>query len=715
MSYDIKLTGYDSTGRQETIDLLVSSDEDLVVSSVLPRTVDYTYDGSVRGYDALDPEDGFAHDQDSWHRGAGLDIQKRRGEDDNRYATADGVITFSRGSFSSGYFSEDIDIPNGVDLATSVQTNAEVLNVWGSDPTLYSNRLYCSFYKYLLKYENGSLDLVWEVPSNVLINSLAVYNKKLIIGFEPYTSGGGKAFYAILDENEDVTVKSGSGGQDYDDTDPAIEKMAVIRNADNSYSLACVGPNGYHQTNDPESVVWSAKLPVGNDIATFTSMTPANNTVYVGSNEGLFAYDSETNSWIDIEPSLGLFEHVNRYGKVIHRNGALYVARFDHNLWRVDDSLDVTHFTELRNLVKFPAWIGMSGNVAAMAQDSNALYCMLSESPPETGRFPYAFPYRFGEVRQSLFTLVAIVDNDTSSHVLSRHFFRSVDKMKRYAADTSIPSELLIFGTSLTPDPLQVGNFQDPVTPKLTRLLIPPDEDVPYRSNARVTIGDNASDQRRVPCNPNGYLNTQWFDFHWPDSEKVLVSCAVDAHWGGVQDDTSIRPQVVIYYRTESQVGPEGDDSWIRLGSSPNVGFTTIEADTGTPIIFKRIRFKIELATDIRVPILVDSFVVHAMFGRPHRKRHQFLINFTKAARDFRTTAGESNPIEKREKLGRMVYKYPILELDFNPDGHLHWLRDREDSDPRYVRVRRFEDDLQSKGRFDTRTSIEMVETRGNL
>ena len=728
MTYDLKLTGYSTTGRQESIDLLVSSDEDLVASSLLPRTSDYTYDGTVRGYDALDPEDGFAHDQDSWHRGAGLDVIKRRGEDDYRYATASGVITFARGSFSSGYFEEEIEVPTDVVPVTDDIENYEEKNVWGASPIIYKDAVYCSFYKHLLKYENGVLTRVWSCPHDTIINSLEVFNDMLFIGVDYVDIAGSgqdehgvdnpdtRVVYYLLIQNEttDSFVEKSviDNGTGFGINDPIVSKAAVVRNQDNGYSLAVIGPNGYLMTQDPTATVWTVatKVGQGSDIR-FNSMTTANKTAYIGSSEGLFAYDSVNNTWTNIEPALGLFAHVDRYSRVIHRNGGLYVARYDHNLWRIDDTPNSTNYTELRSLLNFPAWIGMSGNVAAMAQDSNALYCMLSESPPETGRFPYALPLKFGETYQSIYTLVAVTDNDTSSHVLSQMSFADIGRMTRYASDSRSPTELLVFGTSLTETE---DGLEEPLRLKVVRMIIPPDEDLPYRSNFRIVIDGN-DEGVRVPCNPDGFITTPWYDFHWPDSEKVLVACSLNMHYGGTPEDSANVSKAIVEYRTETQGGADNSGEWTMLGETSNVGFTTLYADTQNPVLFHRIRFRVRLVTDKRVPILVDSFVVHGMFGRPHRKRHQFMLNFTKSARDFHTTNSESNPIEKRQKLGRMINDYPILLLEFNPTGNIRFLNDRGASEPRYVRIRRFDDDLQAKGRFDTRTAIEMIELRGNL
>lgn len=713
MTWDIRLIGHAAGGTTEQVDLLVSADDRLTASALMPRTAEATYDGSVRGYDALDPEDGFAHDQDSWHRGAGLDIQRRRGEDDYRYATANGVITWTQGSFSSGYYEEVVDTPSGVELADDALPNHEEINLWATEPVVFRHSVWIAFYKYLMKYENGVFTLEWTNPFNTLINSLAVYKDQLFIGMTPAVQNNRRYVYHLYDGTQ-YTPYFTNATDDYGINDPIVSKCAVVLNQDNRYSLAVVGPNGWLQTEDPTNIAnWTNRISVGHsESIRFNSITPSNDTAYIGSSEGLFAYHNDTQDWRNIEPSIGLFEHTDRYSKVVHRNGGLYVARFDHNLWRIDDTDEITRFTELRSLINFPAWIGMSGNITAMAQDSNALYCMLSESPPETGGFPYRFPIKFGEAFQSVYTLIAVTDNDTSSHVLSRMSFVSVDKMIRYAADSRGATELLIFGTSHTLN--EAGEWIAPIVPSVRKLVIPPDEDVPYRSNHRLLVStpDGAATVR-MPCNPDGWMTTQWFDFHWPDTPKTLVRVSLDAHWGGLPEDTGITPTVKVEYRTETNQGRDEDDNqWLPWGETRSVGFSRIDSDSAGPVIFNRIRFRIKLETDLRVPILVDSFVVHAMFGRPHRKRHQFLCNFVQSASDYRTTAEDANPMSKRKLLGRLVHEYPIMELVFNKHGHLDWLNDRGADEPRYVRIRRLEDDLQSKGRFDAKTAIEMLEVR---
>ena len=64
--------------------------------------------------------------------------------------------------------------------------------------------------------------------------------------------------------------------------------------------------------------------------------------------------------------------------------------------------------------------------------------------------------------------------------------------------------------------------------------------------------------------------------------------------------------------------------------------------------------------------------------------------------------------------LGRLINRYPILQLDFAEDGDVYFLDDRDrDASPRYVRVVGFDDDLQTKNKFETKSGLRLIELRG--
>lgn len=61
-------------------------------------------------YDSTSLNLDLVHEQTSWHRGFGQPSIRRRGEDDYRYATANGVLAQFEGQLVSGYYEDFVDV-----------------------------------------------------------------------------------------------------------------------------------------------------------------------------------------------------------------------------------------------------------------------------------------------------------------------------------------------------------------------------------------------------------------------------------------------------------------------------------------------------------------------------------------------------------------------------------------------------------------------------
>jgi len=61
-------------------------------------------------YDDINPNLDLVYEQTSWHRGVGQAAVRRRGVDDFRYASGDGVLSFFEGSLVSGYYEDQCDV-----------------------------------------------------------------------------------------------------------------------------------------------------------------------------------------------------------------------------------------------------------------------------------------------------------------------------------------------------------------------------------------------------------------------------------------------------------------------------------------------------------------------------------------------------------------------------------------------------------------------------
>ena len=84
-------------------------------------------------YDDTSPNLDLVYEQTSWHRGLGQPGVRRRGEDDFRYATADGVLTQFEGQAISGYYEDKVDVcvknPRFEDAVDGAATNWTASNV----------------------------------------------------------------------------------------------------------------------------------------------------------------------------------------------------------------------------------------------------------------------------------------------------------------------------------------------------------------------------------------------------------------------------------------------------------------------------------------------------------------------------------------------------------------------------------------------------------
>lgn len=80
-------------------------------SQITPLHPDGAYASMEQNsYDETSPNLDLVYEQTSWHRGLGQSGIRRRGEDDYRYATANGVLTQFDGQLVSGYYEDFVDV-----------------------------------------------------------------------------------------------------------------------------------------------------------------------------------------------------------------------------------------------------------------------------------------------------------------------------------------------------------------------------------------------------------------------------------------------------------------------------------------------------------------------------------------------------------------------------------------------------------------------------
>jgi hypothetical protein len=90
-------------------------------------------------YDDVNPNLDLVYEQTSWHRGVGQAQVQRRGIDDFRYASGDGVLSFFEGSLVSGYYEDVCDVIMMNPRFKNADEDGAGLNWTASNLTLSTN------------------------------------------------------------------------------------------------------------------------------------------------------------------------------------------------------------------------------------------------------------------------------------------------------------------------------------------------------------------------------------------------------------------------------------------------------------------------------------------------------------------------------------------------------------------------------------------------
>ncbi len=113
-SHDIVFRNTDGSSNEVGVNLWSASNEvpGGYDSRIIPIHPDEGSTSATQqnSYDDTSPNLDLVYEQTSWHRGLGQPGVRRRGEDDFRYATADGILTQFEGQAVSGYYEDKVDV-----------------------------------------------------------------------------------------------------------------------------------------------------------------------------------------------------------------------------------------------------------------------------------------------------------------------------------------------------------------------------------------------------------------------------------------------------------------------------------------------------------------------------------------------------------------------------------------------------------------------------
>ena len=353
------------------------------------------------------------------------------------------------------------------------------------------------------------------------------------------------------------------------------------------------------------SPVWGAEIDVGKDDRDITNAFAANDTLIIGKEDGMFVYDRNVNQFRDVSPEAGLFSGGNNFKRAIARAGRIYATSGDRAFWSIPFLVADNQWEDISYLLRATSFIGFGGRVTALAQDVNNIFVAVSDDlKPFTQLFPYQMPFTFNTqgITQKIYLVAVRTQKDSPgspseqvAHTITSLDMKECLQIGRYkdTSGTADRSSTFAFGTFSNDD----TSHSDTDEPRITRLVMPVENEHPS------LVG---SKQIRT----KGQFYTSFMDFNFPDQQKVLSKVAFLTN--NVDSDST----GALSYKVDNDTYDD-DSGWTLIDTLTSSGSQVITPSLSSPISFKRIRFKLELATANRTDPgpRVLNMIVHSVFN----------------------------------------------------------------------------------------------------
>ena len=441
-----------------------------------------------------------------------------------------------------------------------------------------------------------------------VVNTIEIFDGKMFVGSTVkdgsnnykywYITVGGDPASTTISETA-VTSSTASVAQ--------AQFFVKARNASGDYAIAKVRSNKVAFISDPAtgSPVWGAEIDVGKDDRDITNAFAANDTLIIGKEDGMFVYDRNVNQFRDVSPEAGLFTGGNNFKRAIARAGRIYATSGDRAFWSIPFLVADNQWEDISYLLRATSFIGFGGRVTALAQDVNNIFVAVSDDlKPFTQLFPYQMPFTFNTqgITQKIYLVAVRTQKDSPgspseqvAHTITSLDMKECLQIGRYkdTSGTADRSSTFAFGTFSNDD----TSHSDTDEPRITRLVMPVENEHPS------LVG---SKQIRT----KGQFYTSFMDFNFPDQQKVLSKVAFLTN--NVDSDST----VALSYKVDNDTFDD-DSGWTLIDTLTSSGSQVITPSLSSPISFKRIRFKVELATANRTDPgpRVLNMIVHSVFN----------------------------------------------------------------------------------------------------
>jgi len=432
------------------------------------------------------------------------------------------------------------------------------------------------------------------------ITDMISFDGALYIGF-----GTNQVYYRSTDGTTWAVPSTNSGNNRF------ATYFERARNASGNYALFKNRANTVNVTTDPSDTAnWGSEITVGDSDRDITSLTSANDILYVGREDGLFSYDRATQKFRDLQPEANFFPDTNNFKASTGRAGSLFASGGDQSFWSISDGFfdGAKNWEDLSYLFKASGIRGFGGRVSAVTQDRNNLFVALADDLESERSFPYTFPFSFaGALKSKSIKLIGVRTQRESpsdspevvAHTISSFDVSDITAMGKFKGSEAVRTNMFVMGSKLEDS---LGAITNDTPLKVFRIRMPIRNENPAL---------NSLSEHRL----TGSIYTSWINYNFPDVQKSAIKVNITGR------NLDSNKYATVYYKTDDDTDDD-TTGWTLFGSTGKATSSDSTITSSIQLNFKRIRFKVLLTTndDSSSPV-ITGFVFHAAWNPiEHRK-----------------------------------------------------------------------------------------------
>jgi len=491
------------------------------------------------------------------------------------------------------------------------------------------------------------------------ITDMISFSGALYIGF-----GTNQVYLRSTDGTTWAAPSTNSGNGRY------AEFFERARNASGNYALFKNRANNVSISTDPSDTAnWGTEISVGDSDRSITSLVSANDILYVGREDGLFSYDRGTQKFRDLQPEANFFPDSNNFKASTGRAGQLFASGGDQSFWQIGDGFfdGAKSWTDLSYLFKAAGIRGFGGRVSAVAQDRNNLFVALADDLEGDSGFPYTFPFGFaGAAKSQAVKLIGVRTQRESpsdspeqvAHTISSFSVSNITAMGKFKGSEAVRTSMFIMGDKSEDDLAALTN--DTVL-KAFRLRMPIRNENPAL---------NSLSEHRL----TGNFYTSYVNFNFPDVDKSAIKITVTGR------NIDSNKKATVFYKVDDATDDD-TTGWTTFGSSGECTSSSTTLTSSIQLNFKRIRFKVVLATnDSSSSPVITGFVFHSAWNPIEYRRWSVQAKLSDkrslAMRRVRNKTLRTADLNNLETLRKEPF---ILYTDLDGSSHYVSMRYRDE------------------------------------